>query len=73
MLIAVNYIKFAGQIHKMASKITLIKKTGKVTKIFTCKYCNSNEFASLAGQGRVAGRFQKKIICLKCKKVVEEE
>ncbi|MFC1731873.1 hypothetical protein ACFL6I_16260 [candidate division KSB1 bacterium] len=56
----------------MPSKITPINKSQKVTPNFTCKYCGSHKCESLPGQGRVAGRFEKKIVCMKCKRVVSE-
>lgn len=57
----------------MPSKITEINKSDKIEPRFTCPYCGSHECNILSSIGRVAGRFEKRIICLKCKKAIDME
>jgi len=48
----------------MTSKTTIVKKS------FTCPYCGSHEYTALPGQGAVAGKLERKIVCLKCGKSI---
>ena len=38
-----------------------------------CRHCGSTSLASLTGEGRVAGRFERRIVCLKCRKAAKNE
>lgn len=55
------------------SKITTISKTEEVRHIFTCRHCGSHEYNVLSARGRVAGRFEKRYLCLKCNRVSDAE
>jgi len=65
--------KAAGHSLPMPSKIKVISRTEKIQPAFTCRYCGSHDYNVLSAIGRVAGRFEKRHLCLKCRRVNECE
>lgn len=69
---------FVGKLYKVyrlnglvASKITPVDKSVKIAGKPKCPHCGSTEFMCLPGQGVVAGKIDRKCVCLKCGKTLD--
>lgn len=54
----------------MPSKVTPVKESVEVKHRFTCPYCGSHGCTAVSGEGRIAARFDKIIVCMNCGKVI---
>lgn len=47
-------------------KIRVLSGKQEQKPIFTCPDCGSNAFSVISSEGRVAGKNEKTIVCMKC-------